>query len=78
MFNETTKQRIRERDEYTCQNCGKTPSKHVHHIDYDKMNSSDKNLINVCGPCNSKANANREYWTEYYINIQKNRRIIKG
>jgi hypothetical protein len=37
----------------------------VHHIDYDKKNNDERNLITLCISCHSKTNANREYWIEY-------------
>ena len=60
---------IRERDNNICQNpyCFKTNSKlHIHHIDYDKKNCHPNNLITICGACNSRANKDREWHTEWY------------
>jgi len=68
---------VRKRDEYVCQNqsCSMTEEEHlivvgqnlhVHHIDYDKKNCSDMNLISLCLWCNNRANYNREYWKAYY------------
>jgi len=61
--------RIRARDGHQCQICGKTQKEGekklpVHHIDYDKMNSSELNLITLCNSCHSKTGFNREYWQE--------------
>jgi len=39
---------------------------HVHHIDYDKKNCKDTNLITTCLYCNNRANYNREYWKKEY------------
>ena len=67
-FNKTLKDRIKKRDNDICQlcnNCGKD----VHHIDYDKKNSDEKNLITLCKKCNSKVNKNRSYWTNYFSNL---------
>ena len=66
---------IKERDDYTCQNCGMTEEEHiivlgtsleVHHIDYNKLNNDDSNLITTCKQCNVRANSNREQWTDFY------------
>ena len=62
-FNEATKQRIRERDGNICQCCDRTREEEgrelsVHHIDYDKDNCNDNNLITLCRSCNGKANGN--------------------
>jgi len=63
------KKYIRDRDEHTCQICklreeqiGRTLC--VHHIDYDKRNSAEENLISLCINCHVATNHNREYWTE--------------
>jgi DNA-directed RNA polymerase subunit RPC12/RpoP len=74
-FNDELKEKIRKRDNYTCQCCGMTEEEHiivcgcvltVHHIDYNKINSKEDNLITTCKNCNSRANSNREYWKEFY------------
>ena len=75
-FTEELKEKIRKRDNYACQNCGMTEEEHliiigtkqpVHHIDYDKKNCKEDNLITVCNQCNVRANFNRECWQETYI-----------
>jgi hypothetical protein len=65
-WTKTLKQSIRQRDNYTCQICGKEPAIIVHHIDYNKKNCDTKNLIVVCSPCHSKTNFNRKYWVGYF------------
>jgi hypothetical protein len=74
-FNDSLKETIRKRDNYTCQNCNMTEEEHiivtgvvltVHHIDYNKQNCKDSNLITVCLQCNIRANYNRSYWKQYY------------
>lgn len=62
--------RIRERDNYTCQLCGKEwglgrRAFPVHHIDYVKKNNKQRNLITLCPNCHGITNPNpsREYWT---------------
>ena len=65
-FTAYLKRKIRRRDGYTCQHCGRQDALSVHHIDYDKANCDPCNLITLCVSCNSKANANRERWQAYY------------
>lgn len=74
-FNDSLKEIIRSRDNHICQNCGMTEEEHlivigkvltIHHIDYNKENCNHNNLITLCGSCNTRANYNREYWTEFY------------
>ena len=66
-FNKELKEKIRRRDNYSCQvprckniqNGKKFP---VHHIDYDKKNNDELNLTTLCFFCHAKTNANRQYW----------------
>lgn len=62
---------VRERDNFICQECGKTEEQEgqvlrVHHIDYDKMNCSFYNLILLCKSCHSKTNYKRDDWMKHY------------
>jgi len=72
-FTEELKQSIKDRDFNICQTpgCMNTENLHVHHIDYDKKNSSMDNLITLCISCHMKTNGKkkREYWTNYYQEI---------
>ncbi len=77
-FTNELREHIRKRDKYTCQNCGMTEEEHlivfgqvlsVHHIDYDKKNCKEENLISLCNQCNTKANFNRKYWEEYFKEV---------
>ena len=74
-FNDKLKAKIRIRDNYECQNCSMTEEEHIivvgkvlsiHHIDYDKQNCKENNLITLCDSCNNRANSNRNYWIEFY------------
>lgn len=57
---------IMARDGWRCKNCGTTKDLVVHHIDSDKQNSNEKNLITVCHRHNMQAKFNRGYWEKYY------------
>ena len=70
-FNKQLKEKIRKRDNYKCQECGKTELENgrkltCHHIHYDKPNCNP-DLISLCNSCNAKANFNRDYWEEHFI-----------
>lgn len=67
-FTKTLRSIIKERDNYTCQYCGKIDVElAVHHIDYDKEHNQEDNLISLCsGFCHSLTNFNREYWTRLF------------
>lgn len=60
---------IKERDGNIClnPNCSKTNTVlTVHHIDYNKQNCDDFNLITLCNVCNIKANYNRQQHKLFY------------
>jgi len=80
-FNRLLKFTIRERDNFICLGCDKTEQQElkdfnrvlsIHHINYDKENCNENNLITVCQSCNSIANFNRDYWFAYYTYIIQN------
>ena len=75
-FNNKLKEQIRKRDNYICQKCGVKQENYyrkldVHHIDYDKDNLNEINLISLCSSCNLEANFNRDYWYAYFMYILK-------
>jgi hypothetical protein len=76
-FNQDLKDKIRKRDDYICRNCGITEEEYliiygrnldIHHIDYNKFNCVDANLITLCTSCNIRANFNRSYWLSFFQN----------
>lgn len=83
-FNKKLKLRIRERDNFTCQECGYTEEQleyilRIHHIDYDKKNNQEENLISLCRNCHAQTNFSREDWIKYfwsYNQFKKYGRII--
>ncbi len=84
-FNNKLKAKIRKRDNYQCQNCDMIDEEHiiiygshieVHHIDYDKENSNEENLVTLCKQCNLRANYNHSYWIVNYTSMVE-RKILK-
>lgn len=67
-FNVTLKEKIKKRDKDTCQICLKKGDR-IHHIDYNKLNSLERNLVTLCASCHSKTNYNRESWFKYFNNL---------
>jgi len=76
------REKIRKRDRYRCQECSKHQSKLydnggkrykliVHHIDYNKKNNTDENLISLCRKCHLPTNHNRDFWTNHFQNKMK-------
>lgn len=64
-WNGSLKNKIRERDNYTCQLCNKKQTKEklsIHHIDYNKQNINEYNLISLCRSCHTKTNHLRDKW----------------
>jgi len=75
-FNRKLKLSIRTRDNFKCQQCSKLQidcnrKLDVHHIDYDKMNNNEENLISLCKSCHMKTGFNRTYWTKYFQELSK-------
>jgi len=75
-FNDTLKESIRKRDNYECQKCGikqKTYRRKldIHHIDYNKQNCKEDNLITTCNRCNAQVNSNRDYWYTYFTHLME-------
>ena len=69
--------KILERDKYICQLCKKTQEEElnylngkqglsIHHINYNKQNCKENNLITLCLRCNNKVNKHRIYWQYYF------------
>jgi len=68
-FNAELKRTIKKRDNYACQLCGKKAGNFylcVHHIDYNKKNSSKNNLTTLCSRCHGKTNKDRLIWKSYF------------
>jgi hypothetical protein len=75
-FSVELKKQIKDRDGYACKNpfCrGKSDKLVVHHIDYDKKNSSLNNLITLCSKCHgSTTGDNRIFYTFLFQNALAN------
>jgi len=81
-FSYYLKKQIRKRDNFICQLCNikeiefkKNHRKglEVHHIDYNKYNCHQNNLITLYGKCNKQVNYNRDYWFAYFRYIMENK-----
>lgn len=42
---------IIKRDNGCCRICGREHDLHVHHIDYNRLNNADTNLVTLCQSC---------------------------
>lgn len=77
-FNYNLRERIRNRDFRRCFMCSeiehRNGRKHsVHHIDYNKENNLENNLISLCSSCHLETNYNREYWQKYFEDVMRKR-----
>ena len=71
-FTDGVKKRIKERDNHICMVCQKVTNKlAIHHIDYNKHNSHETNLISLCYSCHPKTNFNREEWEIFFKELIK-------
>jgi len=66
-FNEDLKTKIRKRDKFRCAICKKN-GYDVHHVDYNKKNNVEENLITLCRSDHAKTNFNRDSWELYFKN----------
>ena len=69
-FDDALKDRIKERDGGVCVLCGASGEQLVvHHIDYDKDNLDEGNLVSLCCRCHGLTNGGevrREEWTRLF------------
>ena len=68
-FTKQLKEAVKSRDMFKCVVCSspKKPSNLcVHHIDYDKQNASESNLVSLCWSCHGKTNYNRDSWIAFF------------
>jgi len=82
-FNNKLKEKIRKRDKYKCKICNikekdnfrknKKINLITHHINYNKNDCKDNNLISLCLKCHLKTNGNRDYWYAYCTYLMENR-----
>jgi 5-methylcytosine-specific restriction endonuclease McrA len=74
---EEIKRRVRQRDKYTCQMCGKKPKSYkglnVHHIqkwaDRPSLRFNSENLITLCWTCHNKIKGKEQYYISFFLNV---------
>ena len=82
-FNKHFKLLIKKRDNFTCLKCNLNEVDHkqlyckqglvIHHIDYNKENSSEENCCTLCHRCHGETNFNRSFWTIFFRSILSQR-----
>lgn len=70
-FNKELKKQIRIKFENKCFECNFSEEKlgyklSIHHIDYDKKNNNEYNLIPLCKGCHTQTNYERSDWMDYF------------
>ena len=70
-FNKRLKRKIRNRENFSCKICNKTEKElkrrlDIHHIDYNKKNNNENNLVALCHKCHMKTNYRRNYWKKEF------------
>jgi len=65
-FNKVLKSYILNRDSL-CVLCKNETNLVVHHVDYNKKNNTEENLVTLCKSCHAKTNFNRKLWLNILI-----------
>lgn len=68
-FTNELKKRIRERDNNKCIECGVSSLEEnlqIHHIDYNKKNNNENNLVTLCSSCHGRTGGSRNDWISYF------------
>jgi hypothetical protein len=70
-FNNKLKNKIRNKYNGICLFCGRKKaslgySLCIHHIDYNKKNCNEENLVPLCRWCHGLTNTKRNMWEQYY------------
>lgn len=70
-WNSGLRQVIRTRDGFACKVCAieNPPYLNVHHIDYNKANLKESNLISLCPSCHYKTNRHRQAWYRHLYQL---------
>jgi len=81
-FTQELKKEVRQRDNWTCQKCGKKRSAVCHHIDEDKSNNIIDNLIILCKNCHAKYHSikdkrSKDIEKELFLEILQKRKIYE-
>ena len=73
-YNTEIRNSIRERDNHRCLLCkeqGTNRTLVVHHIDYDKRNCKEHNLVALCIECHNRTNYNRLHWFNMFYKYMR-------
>lgn len=77
IFDNKLKEKIKNKNNNCCQLCENKENLHIHHIDYNKQNCNEENLTTLCQKCHNISNHNRQFWTQVFIGLKSNSKIVK-
>ena len=77
-FNDEFKLKVKKRDGFRCLKCNMSEEDHiriygikeaVHHINFQKQDTTFSNCCTLCVKCNLEVNSNRYYWKNFFQSI---------
>lgn len=80
-FTKELREQIRTRDKHKCQMCGEKQNGmklDVHHIDYNKKNNKQNNLLTLCRSCHPKTNVNRKEWQKQFTKLRSPKALLQS
>jgi mannose-6-phosphate isomerase-like protein (cupin superfamily) len=68
---------IKNRDAHKCIMCDSAENLEVHHINYNKQDCSDSNLITLCKRCHTLTHHERSFWEQVFTGLNSGCKIVK-
>lgn len=68
---------IKKRDHHKCIMCDSSKNLEVHHINYDKQDCNESNLITLCKRCHTLTHYERHFWETLFIGLNSGCKIVK-
>lgn len=77
IWKDKLKNKIKQRDGNKCVFCESSHPLEVHHIDYNKQNCGEENLITLCKKCHTITHHNRYFWQQVFNGLITGSKIVK-
>jgi mannose-6-phosphate isomerase-like protein (cupin superfamily) len=68
---------IKNRDGHKCIMCDSNDNLEVHHINYDKQDCGDSNLVTLCKRCHTLTHHERSFWEQVFTGLNSGCKIVK-
>jgi len=68
---------IKNREGHKCIMCDSNDNLEVHHINYDKQDCSDSNLVTLCKRCHTLTHHERSFWEQVFTGLNSGCKIVK-